>query len=79
MFCETNEIYACIGFGGTLTFEFNKIVFFFYINFNWGVIKRVNVKFYFTKETSQFWFYKKFAMYWYPLIINIKITQTAKE
>lgn len=28
MFCETNEIYACIGFGGTLTFEFNKIVFF---------------------------------------------------
>lgn len=29
MFCETNEIYACIGFGGTLTFEFNKIVFFF--------------------------------------------------
>lgn len=30
MFCETNEIYACIGFGGTLTFEFNKIVFFFF-------------------------------------------------
>lgn len=32
MFCETNEIYACMyvhGFGGTLTFEFNKIVFFF--------------------------------------------------
>lgn len=30
MFCETNEIYACIGFGGTLTFEFNKIVLFFF-------------------------------------------------
>lgn len=29
MFCETNEIYACMWFWWYLTFEFNKIVFFF--------------------------------------------------